>query len=59
MKCLVFVCLCFTAVARSASLGLGSEAEWETYKVTYGKQYSPDEDGFRKEVWRTNLRVSA
>ncbi len=59
MKCLVFVFACFIAVTHSASLSIGSEAEWDAYKMKYEKTYDGIEDEYRKEIWRVNLKVSA
>ena len=59
MKCLVFVFACFIAVTHSASLSIGSEAEWDAYKIKYEKEYEGREDERRKEIWRNNLKVSA
>ncbi|CAB4009464.1 cathepsin L1-like [Paramuricea clavata] len=55
MNSFVLLCACFISVAYSASL-LGSEADWEAFKIKYGKRYEHHEDAYRKEIWRTNLQ---
>ena len=33
-----------------------NDAEWVTFKEKYGKVYSEEEDGWRKEIWMKNTR---
>ena len=56
MKSFVFVFACFIATAYSAAF-LGDDDEWEKFKVKYEKQYDPEEEIYRKEIWRANLKV--
>lgn len=55
MKSLVLIFACVIVIAHCESLG--SDDEWLAFKAKYSKHYGPDEDMYRKEIWRANLKV--
>lgn len=56
MKSFLFVCLCFIAVAHGDII-LGEDDEWKAFKVQYGKEYRAEEELYRKEIFKSNLKV--
>ncbi|XP_074149298.1 cathepsin 8-like [Sminthopsis crassicaudata] len=53
--CLVslFLGLSYCLPTRNTKL----DTEWELFKSTYGRNYTKEEDPFRRKIWEQNLKL--
>ena len=59
LSTLIMLLVTITLVYLTSSIATAmtsNEAGWLSYKGKYGKVYSEDEDGWRKEIWLNNTR---
>ena len=56
MKSFLFICLCFIAVAHGGII-TGEDYEWNAFKEEYKKEYSAEDEPYRKEIFESNLKV--
>lgn len=56
MNRVVLWCLVFVASVRAYS-SLDFDVKWEMYKKKYNKHYTPDEEPYRREIWKSNFEV--
>ena len=52
----ITITLVYLTSSIASSPVTSNEAEWLTFKEKYGKVYSEEEDGWRKEIWIKNTR---
>ncbi|XP_005078489.1 cathepsin 8-like [Mesocricetus auratus] len=49
--------LCLGVATAASSSDPSLDSEWQEWKIKYGKNYSPEEEGQKRTVWEENLNL--